>query len=236
MWRLSSPKLSLYPWVCLCWDLWMWRCPILATQDDSQDQRFGHLCCESSLGDALSALEDLWLSPLHTADQPHLAKKSPCSLQREPSWGMARSLSPGLPSSPAGLALITYAHNPWLVHVIHQPRPRPLAPESPLLTCLLGGSWVAMATLIFSWQLGLSDASKSLFSHSASFSVHCFLSSKALHCLCLAPSMALCLPFLPFVSVPMLRPSWAWENGHNSATLWHLQGPLKCIGSILVQI
>lgn len=175
-------------------------------------------------------------SPSHSRSASLGKKKSPCSLQREPSWGMARSLSPGLPSSPAGLALITYAHNPWLVHVIHQPRPRPLAPESPLLTCLLGGSWVAMATLIFSWQLGLSHASKSLFSHSASFSVYCFLSPKALHCLCLAPSMALCLPFLPFVSVPMLRPSWAWENGHNSATLWHLQGPLKCIGSILVQI
>ncbi len=163
MWCLSLSKLSPYPWVCLHWDLWMWRWPILATQDDSQDQRFGHLRCESSLGDALSALKDLWLSPLHTGDQPHLGK-SPCSLQGELSWGMARSLSQGLPSSPAGLVLITYAHNPWLVHVIHQPGPRPLAPEPPLLTCLLGGSWVAMATLIFSWQLGFSHGSKSLFS------------------------------------------------------------------------
>lgn len=63
---------------------------------------------------------------------------------------MVRSLSQDLPSSPAGLVLITYAHNPWLVHVIHQPGPRALAPEPPLLTCLLGSSWVAMATLIFS--------------------------------------------------------------------------------------
>lgn len=82
-------------------------------------------------------------------DQPHLGK-SPCSLQGKLSSGMVRSLSQGLPSSPAGLVLITYAHNPWLVHVIHQPGPRTLAPDPPLLTCLLGGSWVAMATLIFS--------------------------------------------------------------------------------------
>lgn len=159
MWRLSSSMISPYPRVCLHWDLWMWRWPILAAQDDSQDQRFGHLRGESSLGDALSALEDLWLSPLHTADQPHLGKKkSPLS------WGMARSSSQGLPPSPAGLVLITYAHNPWLAHVIHRPGLRPLAPEPPLLTCLLGGSWVAMATLIFSWQLGFSHGSKSLFS------------------------------------------------------------------------
>ena len=85
-------------------------------------------------------------------------KKSPLS------WGMARSSSQGLPPSPAGLVLITYAHNPWLAHVIHRPGLRPLAPEPPLLTCLLGGSWVAMATLIFSWQLGFSHGSKSLFS------------------------------------------------------------------------
>lgn len=65
--------------------------------------------------------------------------------------GWARFLSQGLPSSPAGLVLIIYAHNPWLVHVIHRPSPAPRLPtESPPLTCLLGGARVAMATLIFS--------------------------------------------------------------------------------------
>lgn len=77
VWFLPFCLLSPYPWVCLHWDLWMWRWSILATQDGSQDQRFGHLPSESSLGDALSALKDLWLSPLHTGDQPHLGKKSP---------------------------------------------------------------------------------------------------------------------------------------------------------------
>lgn len=157
MWCLSPSVLSPYPWVCLHWDLWMWRWPILATQDDSQDQRFGHLRCESSLGDGLSALEDLWLSPLHTADQPHLGK-SPCSLQAELSWGMARSLSQGLPSSPAGLALIAYAHNPWLVHVIQQPwaqAPGPRAsPAHMLAGWLLGGhgnSHLLMTVRLQSW-------------------------------------------------------------------------------------
>lgn len=64
---------------------------------------------------------------------------------------MVRFLSWGLPSSPAGLALITYAHNPWLAHVIQRGRAQASGPlKPPLLTCLLGGSWVAMATLIFS--------------------------------------------------------------------------------------
>lgn len=169
VWFLPLSLLSPYPWVCLHWDLWMWRWSILATQDDSQDQRFGHLPSESSLGDALSALKDLWLSLLHTGDQPHFGKISPQYLQGELSWRIPCSLSQGLSSSPAGLELITYAHNPWLVHVIHQPGPRPLAPESPQLTCLLGGSWVAMATLIFSWQLGFSHGAKSLFSLCVSF-------------------------------------------------------------------
>lgn len=145
---------------------------------------------------------------LHTGDQPHLGK-SPWSLQGELSWGMARSSSQGLPSSPAGLVLITYAHNPWLVHVIHQPGPRPLAPEPPLLTCLLGGSWVAMATLIFSWQLGFSRGSKSLFSLCVSFSVRCFLSPKALLCLCVSLSMALCVSFLPVWLFPCFGPAEA---------------------------
>lgn len=163
----------------------MWRCPILATQDDSQDQCYGHSWRESSLGDALSGLEDHWLSPLHTADHPHLGK-SLCSLQRALSWGTARSLSQGFPSSPAGLALITYAHNPWLAHVIHQAGPKTPAPKPPLLRCLLAVSWVAMVTLIFSWQLGFSHGSKSLFSHG----VFCFL---------LKPSIygSLCFPFFP---------------------------------------
>lgn len=148
MWFLSLSKLSSYPWVCLHWDLWMWRWPILATQDDSQDRRFGHLRCESSLGDALSALEDLWLSLLHTVDQPRLGK-SPCSLQGELSWGMEHCLSQGLPSSPAGLALITYAHNPWLVHVI----PR-ASPAHMLVGWLLGGhgnSHLLMTVSLQSW-------------------------------------------------------------------------------------
>lgn len=115
----------------------------------------------------------------------------------------------GPPSSPAGLVLITYAHNPWLVHVIHQPGPRPLAPEPPLLTCLLGGSWVAMATLIFSWQLGFSHGSKSLFSLCVSFSVRCFLSPKALLCLCVSLSMALCVSFLPVWLFPCFGPAEA---------------------------
>lgn len=102
-------------------------------------------------------------SPSH-GRSASLGKISPQYLQGELSWRIPCSLSQGLSSSPAGLALITYAHNPWLVHVIHQPRPRPLAPESPQLTCLLGGSRVAMATLIFSWQLGFSHGAKSLFS------------------------------------------------------------------------
>lgn len=56
---------------------------------------------------------------------------------------MVRSLSQGLPSSPAGLALITYAHNPWLVHVIQRARAQASGPRtSPahmLAGWLLGG-------------------------------------------------------------------------------------------------
>lgn len=80
MWFLSV--LSPYPCMCLHWDLWMWRWSILATQDDSQDRHFGHLDSESSLGNALSALEDLWLSLLHMGDQPHLGKNKVPGLYR----------------------------------------------------------------------------------------------------------------------------------------------------------
>lgn len=126
MWGLTSCEFHPYSRVCLCWHFWMWRYPILATQDDSQDQRYGHLWCESRLWVALSVLEDFWLSPLHMADHPHLWGGK----YRVLSWGMPQSLSKGLPSSPASLALITYAHNPWLLRVIHQLGPRTQDPQA----------------------------------------------------------------------------------------------------------
>lgn len=139
-------------------------------------------------------------------------KKRPRYLQGELSWRTPRSLSQGLSSSPASLGLITYAHNPWLVHVIHQPGSRPLAPESPQLTCLLGGSWVAMATLIFSWQLGFSHGAKSLFSLCVSF-----LS------VVLRPPLFVCFSIYGFPSL------FSWLNcSHAELSNRNIRQPQKC--------
>lgn len=64
----------------------------------------------------------------------------------------------------------------------------------------------------------------------ASFSVHCFLSPKALLCLCVVLSMALCVSFLPAWLFPCFGPAEAEKRaitqlqcgtfrGHKSALM-----------------
>lgn len=130
---------------------------------------------------------------------------------------MVRFLSRGLPSSPAGLALITYAHNPWLAHVIQRGRAQASGPLQPPCS---HACWVAPG---WPWQPSSShDSSASAAALSpSSASVCLFLSAapcllKALLCLCVSPSMALCVSLfslhLPAETLPMLRPELGIGN------------------------